>query len=160
MKKTMKQTEFITRFVDEAQEAGRVFNLHPVVILAQAALESGWGKSTLARAHHNLFGLTAYGRPNDYWHGCGVPSRTIAGLRFRKYNTTADSFMDYARLIRTCYPQAANLSRFPEAFAKEIAYSRYITESNGDNRETYRETICLLCRQISSLLSHSSSFNS
>jgi flagellar protein FlgJ len=63
-------------------------------------------------------------------------------LRFRTYPEARLSFLDYARLIRTCYPSAAALSYTPKAFAKEIAYSRYISEVNGDNREAYREALC------------------
>ena len=43
--------------------------------------------------------------------------------------------MDYCRLLRSAYPRAADMSANPTAFAKEIAYSPYISEVNGDNRE-------------------------
>lgn len=45
------------------------------------------------------------------------------------------------------------MSANPTAFAKEIAYSPYISEVNGDNREAYRKLIVQLCRKISSQLS-------
>ena len=38
-------------------------------------------------------------------------------------------------------------------YAKAIAYSPYISEVNGDNREAYRKLIVQLCRKISSQLS-------
>jgi len=139
--------EFVNRFEAEAEEAGKLFRIHPVVMLAQGALESGWGESRLAVLHCNLFGLLAYGRPNEYWHGCRVQLRDD-GLKFRKYGDTLHSFLDYARLIRTCYPLAADVSEHPEAFAKEIAYSRYISEINGDNREAYRKAICRISKRI------------
>ncbi len=142
--------DFVARFGQEAKEAGGLFRMHPVVMLAQAALESGWGESTLARVHCNLFGILAYGTPNDYWHGCRVQMRT-GGLLFRKYGDTRHSFLDYARLIRTCYPVAADMSAHPEAFAKEIAYSRYISETNGDNREAYRKAIGQISRKITTI---------
>jgi len=143
----MRIHEFVARFRSEAEEAGKLFGINPVVMLAQAALESGWGENILARVHHNLFGILAYGTPNDYWHGCRVQVRND-GLYFRKYGDTRHSFLDYARLIRTCYPVAADVSHHPEAFAKEIAYSRYISEKNGDNREAYRKAIRQICRRI------------
>lgn len=147
----MNVKDFTARFAAEALEAGKLFNIHPVVMLAQAALESGWGESKLARVHCNLFGILAYGTPNDYWHGCRVQLRTD-GLKFRKYGDTRMSFLDYARLIRTCYPVAADVSAHPEAFAKEIAYSRYISETNGDNREAYRKAIARISRNISRII--------
>lgn len=143
----MDQAAFITRFQHEAEEAGRVFELNPIVILAQAALESGWGESVLARVHHNLFGLTAYGTANAYWHGGWVSLRP-QGICFRKYRDTRMSFLDYGRLIHTHYPGAAAMSFHPEAFAKEIAYSRYITEVNGDDREAYRKGLVRVARQL------------
>ena len=36
------------------------------------------------------------------------------------------------------------MSHYPRAYAREIAYSRYISEVNGDNRETY-------CRMLESI---------
>jgi len=143
----VKTQEFVTRFSPEAIEAGRLYHIHPLVMLAQAAMESAWGESRLAKVHHNMFGITAYGTSNEYWHGCRVELRN-GGLKFRKYGDTRHSFLDYARLIRTCYPVAADLSAHPESFAKEIAYSRYISESNGDNREAYRKAIVRISRQI------------
>ena len=74
-------------------------------------------------------------------------------LRFRIYPDDKCSFMDYCRLLRSAYPRAADMSANPTAFAKEIAYSPYISEVNGDNREAYRKLIVQLCRKISSQLS-------
>ena len=64
------------------------------------------------------------------------------------YDTPQDSFMDYARLIRHAYTPAADVSNNPQAFARSISYSRYISEVNGDNREAYRILLIKLCRQI------------
>lgn len=33
-------------------------------------------------------------------------------------------------------------------FAREIAYSRYISEVNGDNREVYRLSLTRICRSL------------
>lgn len=43
-------------FIDASKESG----LDPIYILAHAALESGWGKSQIARDKHNYFGIAAY----------------------------------------------------------------------------------------------------
>jgi flagellar protein FlgJ len=143
----MKKSIFIQTYLPLATLAGEAFELNPTVILAQAAIESGWGESTLAREHNNFFGITAYSKPNAYWPGEGVQLGEDA-LRFRIYPEARLSFLDYARLIRTCYPQVAALSFHPQAFAKEIAYSRYISEVNGDNREAYRKALCQIARGI------------
>ena len=56
--------------------------------------------------------------------------------------------MDFARLIHTAYPVAASLSAHPSAYAKEIAYSKYISEVNGDNRVAYQKMLVSICRTI------------
>ena len=53
----MKQSEFFSSLLPLARKAGEAFRINPVVILAQAAIESGWGQSDLASEHHNYFGL-------------------------------------------------------------------------------------------------------
>ena len=129
----MEISVFIREYAPLAGEAGRAFRIDPVVILAQAAIETGWGESTLCREYHNFFGITAYGLPNVWWTG-----------RWTELSS---------RLLRSAYPRAADMSANPTAFAKEIAYSPYISEVNGDNREAYRKLIVQLCRKISSQLS-------
>lgn len=143
----MKPTAFINTFLLPAVMAGEAFNVNPVVILAQAALESGWGQSLLSMRYNNYFGMTGYGKGNRWWPGTTVkPGKS--SLAFRTYPAPEDSFMDYARLLRQVYPLAANMSAFPKAFAREIAYSRYISEVNGDDREAYRQALVSLCSRI------------
>ena len=64
-----KQVDFISSYLPLARKAGESFRINPVVILAQAVIESGWGQSDLAREHHNFFGITAYGKKNVWWKG-------------------------------------------------------------------------------------------
>ncbi|WP_293712155.1 glucosaminidase domain-containing protein [uncultured Parabacteroides sp.] len=158
----MQKEEFIKQYHSPARKAGECFGINPVVILAQSAIETGWGESTLAKEHNNFFGITAFGRPNAFWKGPktdlsengGIPS-----LWFRKYETPEDSFMDYARLIHTAYPVAASVSHSPSAFAKEIAYSKYISEVNGDNRAAYRRMLVSISGFVEKLLLSQSLFN-
>lgn len=143
----MKKQEFVEKYGEMACTAGQLYGLNPVVILAQAALESGWGMSTLAVQAYNFFGITGYGVTNAYWHG-GKTDLGNGGLLFRRYDTPEHGFLDFARLITTVYPQAAAASFFPAAYAQEIAYSRYISEANGDNREAYRKAIIGIAKQL------------
>lgn len=142
------QTAFLTSFHLPAVRAGEAFSINPAMILAQAAIESGWGGSVLAARYHNFFGLTAYGRKNDYWDGDAV---MLGGgnLLFRVYADASSGFLDYARLIREAYPAAADMSYRPAAFAREIAYCKCLSEVDGDNRETYRHSVVSLCESIS-----------
>lgn len=110
----MKQSEFFSSLLPLARKAGEAFRINPAVILAQAAIESGWGQSDLASEHHNYFGLTAYGRSNVWWKGASIELGAHS-LRFRTYDSPGDSFMDYARLIRSVYPVRRRRQRRPES---------------------------------------------
>ena len=146
----MTKQDFVNKFYPAAKAAGAEFNINPVVMLAQAAIESGWGESKLS-SYNNFFGITAYGRINSYWHG-GKIQLAEGGLSFRRYDTMENSFMDYCRLIRGSYRTSADLSFHPAAFAKSIAYSKYISEVNGDNRASYQILMEKLSASIATLV--------
>lgn len=141
------QQSFVQTYYPLACQAGEAFRINPVVMLAQSAIESGWGQSTLAQEYRNFFGITAYGKPNVWWKGDSTELGPNS-LKFRIYTNAQDSFMDYARLIRTAYRDAADQSYSPAAFARAISYSHYISEVNGDNREAYRSLLVRLSRRI------------
>lgn len=146
----MKKKEFITAYLPFAKAAGEAFRINPAVIVAQAAIESGWGQSLLATEHHNFFGITAYGKKNAWWTGTSV-RLSEDSLLFRSYPAPADSFMDYARLIRHAYSFAADLSDKPADFARAISCSKYISEVNGDNRDAYRRLLTAIARQVAGM---------
>ena len=139
------QINFVKECLPAAVSAGAAFNLNPLVILAQAAFESGWGTSNLAKECRNYFGLTAYG-------GKTTVKASSYPLNFRRYDTRENSFLDFARLIRNNYRSAWQVSNNPQAYAKEIAYSPYISELNGDNRETYRHSIIQITQTIQAVM--------
>ena len=141
------QVDFISSYLPLARKAGESFRINPVVILAQAVIESGWGQSDLAREHHNFFGITAYGKKNVWWKGEGIELGAHS-LRFRVYDSPADSFMDYARLVRSAYPFAADASNDAKAFARKISQSKYISEVNGDNRAAYQALLVKISKKI------------
>jgi peptidoglycan hydrolase FlgJ len=147
----MEKKQFVTLYYPLAEAAGKKYNLNPTVILAQAAHESGWGDSFLARVRHNFFGITASGEPNVYWDGGKQPSQANPKLVFRVYKTAQDSFMDFARLIAKNYKTAAAVSNDSTQYAKAIAYSPYISEQNGDNRPLYEKAVMANATYIDSM---------
>ena len=150
---TAQQINFVKNSLQAAVSAGASFNMNPTMILAQAAFESGWGMSKLATGSNNYFGLTAYGCSNQYWHGGKTTVNTGSySLDFRRYDTRENSFLDFARLIHSAYPVAATLTFHPTAYAKEIAYSKYISEVNGDNRAAYQRMLVSICRTIERMI--------
>lgn len=157
---TAQQINFVKSCLPLAVQAGATFNMNPAVILAQAAFESGWGTSHLATDSRNYFGLTAYGCSNEYWHGGKVTVKTaLYSLNFRRYDTAGNSFLDFARLIRNSYRAAWSVSADPQAYAREIAYSPYISELNGDDRESYRRSLVQMEQTIRSIIALLSSDN-
>lgn len=135
-----KRADFVARYYGIAEKVGRIFGINPIVILAQGAIESGWGTSNLASNYNNFFGITAYGAPNNYWKGGKYVSAT-SNLPFRTYATIADSFSDFARLLVSQYNTAAKASKNVAEYASLISSSPYINEKNGDNRAKYKQLI-------------------
>ena len=76
----------------------RVDAIPPAMVLAQAAIESGWGTSTFAQEGNNLFGEWCFKK------GCGiVPKRRAASAthEVRKFDSIEDSLNSYYRNINT-----------------------------------------------------------
>lgn len=144
----MDKVSFTRKYLPAARMAGEMYGLNPVVILAQSAIETGWGESVLATVYNNFFGLAGYGVANAYWHGGKTNLDKPGGMMFRRYDSHESSFLDFARLISTVYKQAAAVSHYPVAYAREIAYSRYISEVNGDNREAYCKMLESIARSL------------
>ena len=93
-----KKINFLHTCREAAAEAEKLFGMNARIILAQGALESGWGTSMLATEHHNFFGLMGYGASNAYWHGQRATFETAYGTHhFRHYEATHLSFLDLYR---------------------------------------------------------------
>jgi flagellar protein FlgJ len=146
-----KKQSFVAQYAPIAQRVGAQFNIDPSIILAQAALESGWGTSSLFKRSNNLFGVMAAGKPNQYWEGRKTEGR--AG-NFRVYPSVEDSMADFARLIRDKkeYSSAYKVADNPEAYARAIAQSPYISEKNNDNRANYERGLKNNALEIQRLL--------
>ena len=104
-------------------KAGHRYN--PIIAAAQAALESNWGRSQLARRANNLKGVKA-GRS---WDGPTItlPTREFLNnqwvtvdAKWRMYIDWAHAFADYGRLIERVYPQAAAVASNARAFLEAL----------------------------------------
>lgn len=131
--------EFVKSLWPHAQEAGKELGVAPAALLAQAALESGWGQSVMrhpdGRSSHNLFGIKADAR----WQGERLVMPTLeyndgkAGRRneaFRSYDSFSASFADYANFLRANprYGQALAVAGDPQAFANALQDAGYATD--------------------------------
>lgn len=131
--------EFISLFGPVAQDSMKATGVPASVTLAQAILETGWGKSTIGDAK-NLFGIKGVGpagtidtKTREVYNGQSV---TITD-GFRKYNNWQESIDDHARLVSSGrYKNAWNQFQSDhnaDAFARGIHQAGYATEPNYAN---------------------------
>jgi len=129
----------VTALLPEAKAAAASLGVEPRLLLAQAALETGWGRALPrlegSEPSHNLFGIKAGaswpGAAVEQWtleHADGVTSPHRA--EFRAYAGTDESFADYVSLIGTARRYADALSRAhdPEAYARAVTKAGYATD--------------------------------
>jgi flagellar protein FlgJ len=108
-------------------------------MLGQAALETGWGKRMIRNADgsnaNNLFGIKA----GPGWKGKVATAVTVEYVngqphqkvqRFRAYDTPADSFKDYARMLANNprYEKVLNSAHDASAFAHGLQRAGYATD--------------------------------
>lgn len=136
---TAEQTSFARALWPDAQQAARQLGVSPVTLLAQAALETNWGRSVPQAAgggtSNNLFGIKA----TSAWHGPAVASRTqeySAGLpttltaQFRAYGSPSQCFQDYVSLLRgnPRYAAALGTGGDVQAFGSALQQGGYATD--------------------------------
>jgi flagellum-specific peptidoglycan hydrolase FlgJ len=117
---------FLDDAIAAALECSRVSGLPAGVTVAQAALESAWGRSGLSRQANNYFGIKAHGKHKSVQMETtevanGVAARTAA--RFAEYASLAGCFADRDQLILKLpvYAEARGCVTDPEAFIRAIA---------------------------------------
>lgn len=133
---------YVEKYLPSAKKAGQLFKIDPLIILAQGALESGWGTSNLALNHNNFFGITTGGaKSNAFWEGKVYVGQNKYKLKFRSYSSVENGFKDFARLISSKYKTAYSNAKDYRSYADSISKSPYISENNGDNRSAYKNGI-------------------
>lgn len=100
---TAYQQKFIDEIVLEAQALQQQTNLFASITIAQAILESDWGRSDLAVDSHNLFGIK--GSFND--QSSTLPTdefengeRITIEASFKKYDTIQESMVDHIDFLK------------------------------------------------------------
>ena len=133
------RTAFVRALWPQACRAARELGVAPQSLVAQAALETGWGGSipqdASGRSSHNLFGVKALGA----WQGpraATVTHEVVEGAarttraNFRVYGSTAQSFADYVALLRgdPRYAPALDTGSNAAAFAGALQRGGYSTD--------------------------------
>lgn len=130
--------EFLERVKPYAEKAAAELNVGTDVILAQAALETGWGKhlihDTQGNNSFNIFNIKAAG-----WQGKSVSVNTLENKQgvtqkersaFRQYDDYEQSFADYVTLIKTNprYKEALSAGNDSEGYADALQKAGYATD--------------------------------
>jgi flagellar protein FlgJ len=131
--------EFVRRLHPLAVQAAKELGVEPKVILAQAALESGWGRAVIHNSNgsssFNLFNIKA----DRAWQGKqaqvatlefdqGVAKKVHAG--FRSYDSYEDSFRDYVDFIKSNprYADALKKAGNAQHYMHELQRAGYATD--------------------------------
>lgn len=154
--------EFIQKLMPAAKQAAQKLGLEPLALLAQAALETGWGQRTFKTADgnnsFNFFGIKAH----NSWQGDvavvdtleyrqGVAQKEKA--KFRAYESPEQSLGDYVDFIKSNprYQQAVAMADNPKAYFQQLQAAGYATDPNYAqkilavfNSETFKQARNLL----------------
>ncbi|MGO9994204.1 MAG: flagellar assembly peptidoglycan hydrolase FlgJ [Steroidobacteraceae bacterium] len=137
--------QFVSQVFPAIQRAAQALGVNPFAMLAQAVLETGWGKR-MARAadgtpSHNMFGIKA----DDGWDGARVAADTVefsGGVAthrrtaFRAYGSIEESVNDFARLLGSSprYRDAVTGGENAEAYIEAMGKSGYATDPGYANK--------------------------
>ena len=139
--------DFVQQHSRAAQAAESATGITAAFMIGQAAHESGWGRREILQADgtpsHNLFGIKA----GADWNGAvaetlttefvdGRAVKTVA--RFRAYASHAESFADYAQLMRNSprYRPVLEQAHDAGSFASGLQRAGYATDPNYADKLT------------------------
>lgn len=130
----MNPNQFIALLLTDAQAAYQETNVPVSFTIAEAALESGWGESQLAKEGKNLFGVKA----DKSWDGATIVMKTrefrhgqwvMEDAHWRKYSSWQACMVDHGKFLRTnpryeeCFQCDGG-----EDFARAVARCGYATD--------------------------------
>ena len=126
---------FLNNVAPAARQVASARGLYASLMIAQAALESGWGGSYLSTAAYNLFGVK--------WNGSGayinLSTQEYYGgayhtvmARFQRYSSYTESLNAYADLICSHFPRSTKAQASSYAVAAQNlrngVYGTYATD--------------------------------
>lgn len=144
---------FVATVLPHAERVAASLGVDPALLVAQSALETGWGKGMAmgeggkvlpahaANTGQHYFGIKADSR----WQGPVVHAQTleyVAGLperqraSFRAYHSPAEAFADYAQFIQSSprYAEALKNAADPQRYAEGLQQAGYATDPAYANK--------------------------
>jgi hypothetical protein len=135
--------QFLAAAVPGAQQGWRDYGVPASVTIAQAVLESGWGRSSLSTVDKNFFGIKCQnGRYGTLATGCHVYNTTECGstaascfatsAAFRTYATMANSIRDHGNFLKvnSRYKPAFVYTKDANKFIWTVWKAGYATDPN------------------------------
>jgi len=138
-------TDFIKELMPHAQMVAKQLGIKPEVIVAQSALETGWGKHTMRHedgsVSFSLFGIKA----DNSWTGDTVQVSTLEYkdgqlqkemAQFRAYDSVGEAIQDYVSFIKgnTRYQQALKNEGDDAHYVQGLQKAGYATDPNYANK--------------------------
>ncbi|WP_242967874.1 glycoside hydrolase family 73 protein [Tepidibacter mesophilus] len=144
--------KFIDEISDEAIIMYKKYKILPSIIIAQAILESGWGKSELSREANNLFGIKA----DTSWNGKTINMNTSefynenTTAQFRMYENKSESLQNHGEFIYENKRYRKN-GVFDATYyveqAQALEDAGYSTKENENGERIYADLLIDLIRQ-------------
>ncbi|WP_364278727.1 glycoside hydrolase family 73 protein [Peribacillus frigoritolerans] len=145
------QVSFISSIKEGAIDNYKEYGILPSITIAQAILESGWGKSELSVRYNNIFGIKSYN-----WDGKSANISTSEfheeniQADFRVYDTISDSLQDHSVFL-TENPRYEKNGLFSAKTyleqATALQEAGYSTIENEAGEKIYSELLIELIRQ-------------
>ncbi len=154
--------DFVRCVWPHAQSAAQRLGVDPAMLVAHAALETGWGKHVPSNedgsSSLNLFGIKASGA----WQGNSATNATLEYVEgkpvqqmasFKSYSSMSDCFADYARMLGNDprYQGVRNAGSNGTQFAHTLQSGGYATDP------AYSDKLQSVMRSVSSLLGRAGS---
>ncbi len=144
----MTREQFLAEAWAAAEKSSASSGLPAAVTVAQAALESNWGRSGLSREANNYFGLKAHGE--HAWvemqtTECDAGGEHVVTARFARYGSMEECFADRDAVIlraavyaeaRACKDDEAGFVRaLAKHWATDPKYAEKVLAVRGEIRE-------------------------
>lgn len=130
---------FVKSLLPHARKVAAHKGMEPLMLIAQAALETGWGQKVIKKSDgsssHNLFGIKADAR----WSGEKAKVQTLEykdgvakkeNAFFRAYNSVEESIKDYIDFLSSDsrYQEAMNNVKNPAKYFNALQSAGYATD--------------------------------
>lgn len=149
----MNRQRFAEIIYQQALECAKKSNINPIIVAAQACLQTGYGQSILCRRANNLFGIES----SKSWKGLAYPIKTrrfdinlgwiATNVNFRQYPNWVECMNDYSSIIESIDNYRVSI----ENYADPIKFLDGIMPTNIEHNSVtdphYRDKILSIAKK-------------